>query len=210
MNINVGPILILSDEPVVAALVGLLIELTGREPVFPDANESAADAVERLRPLAVVLVDCAYAAARSDVFFALAAQKRLAVAVFGPDAKARDIGEIAARRSIPWLVLPPAGDDVALAIMSAAEPSRSRRVTERRTGGELTIFADGTPVFSDGDGRRWIVYDRRSAQNRRADETDRTFVALDGERRRLVLDGPDAASPTAALLAEQLRRATLG
>jgi hypothetical protein len=155
MNIDVGPILILSDEPVIAALVGILIELTGREPAFPHANESPADALERLRPLAVILVDCAFAAARSDVFFAMAAQKRVGVVVFGPDGHARDIGEIAAHRSIPWLVLPPSADDIATAFAACAMPPRVRRTTERRLNTELTICADGTSVFSDDDGRRW-------------------------------------------------------
>src|SRR3954463_15350354 len=192
MNISVGPILILSDEPVIAALVGLLIELEGREPAFPRAQESPADALDRLRPVAVALVDSAFASARSDVFFAMAAQKRVSIIVFGPEARAHDIGEIAAQRCIPWLVLPPSGRDVAIALAGAAGGPQSRRVGERRVAERLTICPDGTPVLSDDEGRRWLVYDRRAAHDRRAGETDRVFVALDGEQRQLALSQNDA------------------
>jgi hypothetical protein len=209
MNMSVGPILILSDEPVIAALVGLLVELEGREPAFPREHESPADALERLRPVAVALVDCAFASARSDVFFAMAAQKRVNVVVFGPDARAHEIGEIAAQRSIPWLVLPPSGRDVATALAGGADRAQSRRLGERRVVEELTICTDGTPVLSDDEGRRWLVYDRRAAHDRRAGETDRVFVALDGERRQLALSQNDAETPTLPRLVDQLRRATL-
>lgn len=140
----------------------------------------------------------------------MAAQKRVGVVVFGPDGHARDIGEIAAHRSIPWLVLPPSADDFATAFAACAMPPRVPRTTERRLNTELTIFADGTSVFSDNDGRRWMVYDRRTAQERRADPTERVFVAVDGECRQIVLPIEDPGAPTVALLVDQLRRATFG
>ena len=37
---NIGPILVIADQPVIAALVGMLVELTGRQPVFARANEA--------------------------------------------------------------------------------------------------------------------------------------------------------------------------
>lgn len=201
------PILILSDEPVVAALVGLLVEMAGRQPVFANPDETTAEALDRLRPRAVVLVDCALDVARSDLFFAKAAQKHTGVIVFGPDASAHRIGEIAAERSIPWLVLPPTADDVADAIAAVAQQP-TRRTDERRRR-ELRIFPDGTPMVSDDEGRRWMVYDRRAAHDRRSVDAHRIFVAVDGERREVVVNAPDSSSPTAATLLEQLQRATL-
>jgi DNA-binding LacI/PurR family transcriptional regulator len=50
-------VLILAREEVVAALLGLMVELSGLQPRFADIGESAEDAI-RGEPLAAVLVDC--------------------------------------------------------------------------------------------------------------------------------------------------------
>jgi len=52
------------------------------------------------------------------------------------------------------------------------------------------------------------VYDRRVAHDRRSSPAHRIFVAVDGERREVVLNVPDSSSPTAATLLDQLERAT--
>jgi len=100
-------VLILAQESVVGALIGLLVELTERNPVFAKTDEALSDALLRLRPLAVVLVDASIDAAQSDIFFAVTGRHGAGIAVFGSERDARSIAEIAATRSIPWFTLPP-------------------------------------------------------------------------------------------------------
>lgn len=50
-------VLILAREEVVAALLGLLVELSGHRPVFAQRDESAADACARLS-CAKLVIDC--------------------------------------------------------------------------------------------------------------------------------------------------------
>ncbi|HKN58649.1 MAG TPA: hypothetical protein VJV97_07335 [Gemmatimonadaceae bacterium] len=52
-----GSVLILAREEVVAALLGLMVELSGLQPRFAEIGESADDAIGR-EPLHAVLVDC--------------------------------------------------------------------------------------------------------------------------------------------------------
>ena len=53
----VGRVLILAREEVIAALLGLMVELRGFEPSFLQQSESVEEAVQRERPDAVV-IDC--------------------------------------------------------------------------------------------------------------------------------------------------------
>jgi DNA-binding response OmpR family regulator len=50
-------VLILAREEVVAALLGLMVELHGLQPRFVDRSESVDDAIRKARPGAV-LIDC--------------------------------------------------------------------------------------------------------------------------------------------------------
>jgi DNA-binding response OmpR family regulator len=54
---TLGSVLILAREEVVAALLGLMVEVSGFQPKFAEDGESAEDAVRENRFLAV-LVDC--------------------------------------------------------------------------------------------------------------------------------------------------------
>ena len=49
-------IVILARDPLVAALVGMLLEVDAYEPVFPRPDESPEEAVRRIRPALVVLL----------------------------------------------------------------------------------------------------------------------------------------------------------
>src|SRR5581483_3402565 len=109
-------ILILGREPVVAALVGILVEGADKIPVYANPGETATEAIERLRPLAVVLVDATIDAAQSDLFFAVAARHGIRSVVFGAVTSARAIAEIAAARGIPWFTLPPTVDELSVAL----------------------------------------------------------------------------------------------
>lgn len=214
MTNNVGSILILSEQPVLAALVGVLVELTGSQPVFAETNEQPADALQRLRPLAVILVDCELGTAHSDLFFALAARKRVGVAVFGSDAQARRIGEIAAARAIPWFTLPPGPDRIRAAIEAAmtSNTSHQERGAERRHLADATpVAADGTRILRDTVGRHWMVYDRRGLGERRSAKdaiADRVFIAEDGETRHCMISELEQRDESLTALERQLERAT--
>jgi hypothetical protein len=206
-----GSILVLSDEPVIAALIGMFVELTGRQPVFADAEETPADALTRLRPLAVIVIDVDVDAARSDLFFAVAARKQVRVVVFGSGARTRGIGEIAAQRNIPWFILPPELDRLRTILnVPFGNPKQDRQQGESREP-RTTTSGDGTCILSDGGGRRWMVYDRVDARAGRDEHAfeppDRVFVGEDGETRHCE-PGPLALHDySASALDEQLGRA---
>jgi hypothetical protein len=208
---TVGPVLILTEQPVIAALVGMLVELAGCDVVFPAVAEQPADALTRLRPLAVILIDAEMSAARSDLLFALASRKQIGVAVFGSGERAREIAEIAALRQIPWLTLPPDVDRLSAVIDRLCGKKTAARTHERREPAETVLSADGTCILRDAAGRHWIVYDRRSAGDRRTNDRteigNRVFVAEDGETRHCELPAGESREHTANILEEQLARA---
>ena len=61
------PVLVLSSDPLAAALVGAAIELAGHAPRFPLADEAPRAALLRVRPRLVV-IDCDHEDACSDSF----------------------------------------------------------------------------------------------------------------------------------------------
>lgn len=71
---------------------------------------------------------------------------------------------------------------------------------------------DGTRILRDTMGRRWMVYDRRGAVDRRGsvrgEITDRIFVAEDGETRSYAIGEGDTTESGTAVLERQLARAT--
>src|SRR5947208_17121846 len=87
-----GSVLVLADEPVIAALVGMLVELAGHQPVFATAGEPFINALRRLRPLAVVVIGADVDDAKSDLFYAAAARRGIGVVVFGSQTHTRIIG----------------------------------------------------------------------------------------------------------------------
>jgi CheY-like chemotaxis protein len=218
-------VLVLSDEPVVAALVGLLVEVAGRTPVFASPGESSTDALERLRPLSVVLVDVAMGASHSDLFFAAAAKWGIGIAVFGPEMHAHEIAEIASTRAVPWFTMPPTAGQLATALDIASGRALQERAADRRVKIEAVIASDGTRIFLDQRGHRWMVYDRRASSDRRRDgggergdgdgdgRSDgiaaiRVFVSDVGETRQCGLDDIEVRQASASALELQLGRAT--
>jgi len=213
-------ILILSPQPMIAALVGMLVELTGHHPVFAETTEPPLEALRRLRPLAVILVDADMDIAHSDLLFALAARNQIGVVVFGHRAEPREVGEVASHRHIPWFTLPPSLDQLSVAIAKASGGERVARQSDRRQPAHADVAADGTRLFRDTSGRNWIVYDRRASVDRRSadhlaggsiddDPSARVFVAEDGETRYYALAASDSGRSDADMLEEQLARARL-
>lgn len=221
-------VLICAGEPLIAALLGMLAEMAQYNPIFPEPDERPADALRRVRPLLVVLLEGSLEAAQSDLFFAQAAKRRVGVALFGRRGGAPALASLALRRGIPWLEVPTDPEQFRRLLDSAATsdwwrrgPERRRTRSERRTMPGTERAPDGTLVYHDQDGVRWFVYDRRSAERRRGERREgegdaaapardvRLFVREDGETRRCVLDEEEELEDlTPAVLARQLARAT--
>ncbi|HUQ83636.1 MAG TPA: hypothetical protein VM076_20960 [Gemmatimonadaceae bacterium] len=215
----------------VAALLGMLAEMARYTAAFPMPHERPEDALRRVRPVLVVLLDESLDAARSDLFFAHAASHRIGLALFGDGAGAPALAARALQRGIPWLEVPADLEAFQRTLTQAATSRWWRSAADRRqeTRGPRTSSAteraeDGTLVYLDTDGHRWLVYDRRGTDRRGGDRrssgstasvTDtqsglRIFVRDDGESRRCELDRDEVADHTPAALARQLARATPG
>ncbi len=210
----------------VAALLGMLLDLIGYRPAFAETGERPEEALRRVRPVFVVLLDQEMEAAASDVFFARAAQHKVGLAVFGPRAGGDRLAELARRRGVPWFEVPLDLESLVRAVEKAAASSWWRRRPERRSGARVDGTAprternvDGRLVFVDPEGRRWSVYDRRHTVDRRGAGRPilhRFFVNESGEAWAVPLtgavDGEDAASadgvPSPQELQRQLERAS--
>jgi len=208
---QIGSVLVFARDPIIAALVGMLVELTGREPAFARPGERYVDTLRRVRPAAMVLVDVSSDEARSDIFFAAAGKVRVPTVIFGAESRARDIGEIAADRGIPWFTIPPDPAHLAAALEAASGGVRLE-ASDRRRPDEVVHVPDGTQIFSDSTGCRWMAYDRRATSARReADRggvVDRVFVSEAGVTRTVASPGDRLIDLTPDALAQQLARAT--
>lgn len=99
-------VLVLARDAVIAALVGLLLELEAYDPVFPEPDEHAADAVRRLRPPLIVVLDGELEAAGSDLFHARCAQQGASVVLFGEPVAADAVREMARARRCAFFAMP--------------------------------------------------------------------------------------------------------
>jgi DNA-binding response OmpR family regulator len=97
-------VLILAREEMVAALLGLMVELRGLQPSFLARDQSVADAIET-GSFAAVVVDCDH----PDCTAKLLATIRTTGAVpilFSPSRMQSEVGEVAARHGIRSFALP--------------------------------------------------------------------------------------------------------
>lgn len=195
-------VLIVAPDPWLAALVGSVVELSRLQAAFPLPDERPDDALARVKPLVAILVDAGENEAESDIFLARARKKSVHLMVFGSAATAEKRRPWAEARQVPLFTLP---DDVAAltaqlkAIASGA--GRSNRTFERRGRSQIL----GPLVFNDRSGKRWSVYDRRSA-DRRQHQVDREFVSESGEVRHCHIDEAEAAMTSPEELNLQLER----
>lgn len=174
-----------------AAFLGMLLELEAYEPVFAEPGEHAEDALSRLRPLLVILLDVDVDAARSDLFFARAAKGGIRVLLFRTPGSVVRLEAIATTRNVPYVEMPVERSQLAQAIRDATRsPSQWRSGGDRRREPVAFDAPDGTLMFSDPTGRTWKVYDRRTADRRAHPAPDvatlqyRVFVGESGEELR--------------------------
>lgn len=203
-------VLILTPQPLLAALLGMLMELEQFEPMYAAPDESPEDALARIKPLLVVVLDADLAAAHSDLFFARAAKRGIRVVLFAPPGGGRDVRALAEARSLAWFSLPI--DRPSLARLLGDGTSRTRGGSDRRHAA-VSVRSDGSIVYDDDSGHRWFVYDRRGRDRRGGGEATggdsdfRVFVSETGEEWHVPLLSGEPLELTVTALAEQLKRA---
>jgi DNA-binding NtrC family response regulator len=99
-------VLVLTRETVLAALIGMLLELEHYEPVFAEPNELPEDAIRRLRPPLIVMLDGQLDAASSDLFFARASASGARVVLFTEPLAAEELRAVARERRVPYVIMP--------------------------------------------------------------------------------------------------------
>lgn len=192
------------------ALLGLLVELANYTPIFAGENERPEDALARVRPVLVVLIDDTLEAVRSDVFFARAAQQRAAIAVFSGRTSRRELMTRIGERGIPYFDLPIDGADLGRVIRTAAATTWWKRNPERRALPAAERVDEGGLFFVDRAGRRWRVYDRRGSERRQAagdGEITRVFFS-EGSSVAIRLGESEIDALSVADLERQFLRAT--
>jgi hypothetical protein len=97
-------VLLLSADPLAAALLGAAVELAGHVPHFPRAGETAWAALRRLRPRAV-LVDCDHEAC-SESFIGPALMTGARVQLYRSRRTQRDASDVARRLGLSVVELP--------------------------------------------------------------------------------------------------------
>jgi len=165
----------------VAALVGLLLELDKYEPAFALPDESPEEAVRRVRPFLVLLLDGAFDEASSDVFHARL--KGIPVVLFATPRNEGAVRTLANERNLPWFTMPVDRQTLVRAVREAAASLVTRSGHDRRHP-TAHRAPDGTLIFRDREGREWQVYDRRAGERRSRSAGDngyRAFVNHAGE-----------------------------
>lgn len=105
-------VLILSTDPLAAALLGAAVELAGHAPKFVLPAEAARTALLRLRPRAV-LIDCDHDDACSDAFVGPAIMTGAHVHFVRSARTRRDVAETARRLGVRVIDLPVEHDALA-------------------------------------------------------------------------------------------------
>lgn len=194
-----------------AALVGWYVELAKLEPAFAAPGEHAEEALARIKPLLVILIDSNFEQAMSDLLVARAVKRGIGIALFGRGSESDETAARAwaAQQQILFFHLPLDLESFGRVLDQAARSAQGeRRERERRTSPGVDRALDGTLVFFDNAGNAWYVYDRRAGDRRAASRPYRAFVSIDGTERRCELAEPEFSVREPAVLLEQLTRAT--
>ena len=195
-------VLIVASDPVLAALLGGLVDAMRFQPVFPGAGEDPDAALARVRPLAVILMEGSSNVAGSELFVVRARRRGARVMLFGHPASIAPLKEWAAELDVDVFALPDELERMQSALDGQHRSSLVVRQGDRRASVQRN--PDGSLLYEDKAGTRWSVYDRRSG-DRRAVEVTREFVSETGERRVCVV-AVRGATPSPDELAEQLKR----
>jgi hypothetical protein len=135
-------VLIIAADPMVAALVGLLLDPDRYDPMFPPPHERPEQALARIRPPLVLVLDCDLDVARSDLFFARTTKTRATVVLFGAPGGRADVTELARLRGVPFVHLPTdraALTDAIQAAISHAMSTGAWSITAAVVAGALVL-----------------------------------------------------------------------
>lgn len=105
VDVSRNPVLVLSSDPLAAALLGAAIELAGHAPRFPQSAESPRNALLRVRPRLVV-IDCDHEDACSEAFVGPALMTGSQVVLFRSRRTRRDVSEMADRLGLRTVEMP--------------------------------------------------------------------------------------------------------
>ena len=100
-----APVLVLSSDPLSAALLGAAIELAGHAPRFPQSDEQPRAALLRVRPRLVV-VDCDHDDACSEAFIGPALMTGSRVLLFRSRRTQRDTSELSEHLGLRTIEMP--------------------------------------------------------------------------------------------------------
>jgi hypothetical protein len=188
--------------------MGLLIELVRYEPVFARPDESSEEAIRRLRPFLILLLDGTVDEATSDVFHARL--KGTPLVLFATPATENAVRTIAHARSLPWFTLPVSREVLGRVILDAVAGAATRSGRDRRQP-TAHHAADGSLIFHDRNGSEWRVYDRRGGDRRATSAGHamgyRTFVNRAGEEWWYELPLEEVVEYSPAVLERQLSAA---
>lgn len=213
MRGRAGKVLILSPHVMTAALVGWYVELAKLEPAFAAPGEHPEEALARVKPVLVVLIDGEFEEALSDLLAARVAKRGIGIALFGSGPSNADdpARRWADRNHISFFRLPVDLEAFGRVLDQASRHGQAeRRGGERRNAPATDRALDGTLVFFDSAGKPWYVYDRRGG-DRRLDGLDserpyRSFVSADGMERRCELNDVEFEAREPDALGAQLAR----
>jgi hypothetical protein len=190
-----------------AALVGWYVELARLEPAFAAPGEHPVDAVTRIKPLLVVLIDAENEAAINDLFVARAAKRDIGVALFSGSTDDHYARDWARRNELPFFRLPVDLEAFGRVLDQAARAGSEERRNAERRGPVTDRAVDGTLRLLDAEGRPWYVYDRRGGDRRGC--AYRAFVSAEGVERRAMLSEAEFGAREPEALIEQLARAAV-
>jgi DNA-binding NtrC family response regulator len=116
-----SPVLVVSTDPLLGALLGAMIELSGDRPVFHEGFDSLQAAVDAHRPR-VILIDVDHPDGTSIEFMRRQWRAGIAVVLYGPRERAEDALHVVGPSSSSWLGLPIGYDTLARTIAGATVP----------------------------------------------------------------------------------------
>jgi hypothetical protein len=112
-------VLVLSADPLAAALVGALVEIEGQTPAFAARDEVPRDALRRVRPH-VLLADCGAPDGCGPALIGPAKMVGARVVLFGHPRIAALVDECATLYRVAVLPIPPGPGDMRRALAPAA------------------------------------------------------------------------------------------
>src|SRR3954467_190881 len=192
-----------------AALVGWYVELAKLEPAFAAPGEHPEEALSRVKPILVILIDAHFEEAMSDLLAARATKRGIGIALFGSGSDGDDdvAREWAERHDILFFHLPLDIEAFGRVLDQAARSAApERRVNARRSTDAVDRAIDGTLLLYDASGRAWYVYDRRAGDRRVSSRPYRACISAEGIERRCELNEPEFAAREPAVLLDQLAR----